>query len=64
MDFPLARPLLRRGTGRGFEEAQIVLASLAGLAGRQPKAAAEGLAALVHRRGLKQAGEALLRWAG
>ncbi|MGH3924467.1 MAG: hypothetical protein ACRDTT_16675 [Pseudonocardiaceae bacterium] len=47
----------------GFEEAQAVLACLAGLAGRQPKAAAEALAALVHRRGLKQAGEALFRWA-
>jgi hypothetical protein len=35
----------------GFEEAQVVLACLAGLAGRQPKAAAEALAALVHRRG-------------
>ena len=46
----------------GFEEAQAVLACLAGLAGRQPKAAAEALAALVHRRGSKQAGEALLRW--
>jgi hypothetical protein len=47
----------------GFEEAQAVLACLAGLAGRQPKAAAEALAALVHRRGSRQAGEALLRWA-
>ena len=47
----------------GFEEAQAVLACLAGLAGRQPKAAAEALAALVHRRGSKQAAEALLRWA-
>jgi sulfite reductase beta subunit-like hemoprotein len=45
----------------GFEEAQAVVACLAGLAGRQPKAAAEALAALVHRRGSKQAGEALLR---
>jgi hypothetical protein len=47
----------------GFEEAQAVLACLAGLAGRQPKAAAEALPALVHRRGSNQAGEALLRWA-
>ena len=47
----------------GFEEAQVVLACLAGLAGRKPKAAAESLAALVHCRGLKHAGEALLRWA-
>jgi hypothetical protein len=47
----------------GFEEALVVLACLAGLIARQPKAAAEALAALVHRRGLKQAGEALLRWA-
>jgi hypothetical protein len=47
----------------GFEEAQAVLACLAGLEGRQPKAAAEALAALVHRRGSRQAGEALLRWA-
>jgi hypothetical protein len=46
----------------GFEEAHAVLACLAGLAGGQPKAAAEALAALVHRRGSKQAGEALLRW--
>jgi hypothetical protein len=42
----------------GFEEAQAALACLAGLTGRRPKAAAEALAALVHRRGLKQAGEA------
>ena len=48
----------------GFEEAQAVLACLAGLAGRQPKAAAQALAGLVHRRGSKQAGEALMRWAG
>ena len=47
----------------GLEEAQVVLACLAGLTGRHPKAAAEALAALVHRRGLKQGGEALLRWA-
>ena len=47
----------------GFEEAQIVLACLAGLAGRQPKAAGEALAALVHRRGSRQADEALMRWA-
>jgi hypothetical protein len=47
----------------GFEEAHAVLACLAGLAGRKPKAAAEALAALVHRHGFKHAGEALLRWA-
>jgi hypothetical protein len=34
----------------GFEEAQAVLACLAGLAGRRPKAAAAALAELVHRR--------------
>ncbi|HET9480396.1 MAG TPA: hypothetical protein VFP98_01445 [Candidatus Polarisedimenticolia bacterium] len=46
----------------GFEEAHAVLACLAGLAGRKPKVAAESLAALVHCRGFRQAGEALLRW--
>jgi hypothetical protein len=34
----------------GFEEAQAVLACLAGLAGRRPKAAASALAELVNRR--------------
>jgi hypothetical protein len=47
----------------GFEEAQAVLACLAGLAGRQPKAAAEGLAGLLYRRGLRQASEVLMKWA-
>lgn len=47
----------------GFEEAQVVLACLAGLVGASAEAAAEALAALFHRRGSKQAGEALLRWA-
>jgi hypothetical protein len=37
----------------GFEEAQAVLACLAGLGGRRPKAAAAALAELVHRRGLE-----------
>jgi hypothetical protein len=46
----------------GFEEAQVVLACLAGLAGRGPKAAAAALAELVHRRGLERASEALIRW--
>ena len=49
--------------GVGFEEAQAVLACLAGLAGRRPKAAASALAQLVHRRGLERASEALIRWA-
>jgi hypothetical protein len=47
----------------GFEEAHAVLACLAGLAGRRPKAAASALAELVHRRGLERASEVLLRWA-
>jgi hypothetical protein len=47
----------------GFEEAHAVLACLAGLAGRRPKAAAAALAELVHRRGLERASEALIRWA-
>jgi hypothetical protein len=46
----------------GFEAANAVLACLAGLAGWKPKAAAEALAALIHCRGFRQAGEALLRW--
>jgi hypothetical protein len=41
----------------GFEEAHAVLACLAGLAGRRPKAAAAALAELVHRRGLERASE-------
>ena len=49
--------------GVGFEEAQAVLACLAGLAGRRPKAAASALAQLVHRRGLERVSEALIRWA-
>jgi hypothetical protein len=47
----------------GFEEAQAVLACLAGLAGRRPKAAAGALAELVARRELSRASEVLLRWA-
>jgi hypothetical protein len=47
----------------GFEEAHAVLACLAGLAGRRPKAAAHALAELVHRRGLERAGEVLVSWA-
>jgi hypothetical protein len=47
----------------GFEEAHAVLACLAGLAARRPKAAAAALAELVHRCGLERASEALLRWA-
>ena len=47
----------------GFEEARAVLACLAGLAGRRPKAAASALAELVHRRGLERASAALMRWA-
>jgi hypothetical protein len=46
----------------GFEEAHAVLACLAGLTGRRPKAAAGALAELVHRRGLERASEALTRW--
>ena len=47
----------------GFEEAHAVLACLAGLAGKRPKAAASALAEFVRRRGLKRASEALIRWA-
>jgi hypothetical protein len=47
----------------GFEEAQAVLACLAGLVGQRPKAAAAGLAELVSRRELRRASEVLLRWA-
>jgi hypothetical protein len=47
----------------GFEEAQAVLACLAGLTGRRPKAAASALAELVNWRGLERASEVLLRWA-
>jgi hypothetical protein len=44
-------------------EAQAVLALLAGLRGARPRPAACALADLVHRRGLEQASEALMRWA-
>jgi hypothetical protein len=47
----------------GLEEAQAVLACLAGLSGRRPKAAASALAELVNRRGLERASEVLFRWA-
>jgi hypothetical protein len=47
----------------GFEEAHAVLACLAGLAGRRPKAAAAALGELVQRRGLERASEVLIRWA-
>jgi hypothetical protein len=47
----------------GFEEAQAVLACLAGLAGRRPKAAAAALAGLLGRRGLERASSVLTRWA-
>jgi hypothetical protein len=47
----------------GFEEAHAVLACLAGLPGRRPKAAAGALAEIVRRRGLERASEALVRWA-
>jgi hypothetical protein len=47
----------------GFEEAQAVLACLAGLTGRRPKPAAAALAELVHRRGLERASEVLFWWA-
>ena len=47
----------------GFEEAQVVLACLAGLAGRRPKAAAAALAEVVRRGGLERASQALARWA-
>ena len=47
----------------GFEEAHAALACLAGSAGRRPKAAASALAEIVHRRGLEQSSEALMRWA-
>jgi hypothetical protein len=48
----------------GFKEAHAVLACLAGLAGRRPKAAAAALAEHVHRHGLERASETLIRWAG
>jgi hypothetical protein len=48
----------------GFEEAHCVLACLAGLAGRRPKAAASALAELVRLQGLESASEALMRWTG
>jgi hypothetical protein len=47
----------------GFEEAHAVLACLAGLTGRRPKAAASALAELANRRGLERASEVLFRWA-
>jgi hypothetical protein len=47
----------------GFEEAHAVLACLAGLVGRRPQAAASALAELVHRHGLEQASQVLVRWA-
>jgi hypothetical protein len=47
----------------GLEEAHAVLACLAGLSGRRPKAAASALAEIVHQRGLERASEALRRWA-
>lgn len=47
----------------GFEEAQAVLACLAGLAAQRPKPAASALADLVNRRGLERASEVLVRWA-
>jgi hypothetical protein len=47
----------------GFEEAQAVLACLAGLSGRRPNAAASALAELVNRRGLERASQVLFRWA-
>ena len=40
-----------------------MLARLAGLAGRRPKAAACALAELVNQRGLERASEVLFRWA-
>lgn len=46
----------------GFEEAHAVLACLAGLAGRRPKAAAAALAELVGRRELRRASDVLGRW--
>jgi hypothetical protein len=46
----------------GFEEAQAVLACLAGLCGRRSKFSASALAELVNRRGLERASEALFRW--
>jgi hypothetical protein len=45
-----------------FDETQAVLATLAALRGRRAKAAAYALAELVSRRGLKKAGEAIIRW--
>ena len=41
----------------GFEEAQAVLACLAGRAGRRPNAAASALAELVHPHGLERRGK-------
>jgi hypothetical protein len=47
----------------GFEEAHAVLACLAGLVARRPKASAAALAELARRRGLERASEVLIRWA-
>jgi hypothetical protein len=47
----------------GFEDAQAVLACLAGLTGRQAKAAAAALTEFVGPRGLERASEVLARWA-
>lgn len=44
-------------------EGQAVLALLAALRSSRPKPAACALADLVHRRGLEQPSEALMRWA-
>ena len=46
----------------GFEDSHAVLACLAGLAGRWPKAAAAAVAELVRRRGLERASDILIRW--
>lgn len=40
-----------------------MLACLAGLTGRRPKAAAAALAEFVHRRELERASEVLIDWA-
>jgi hypothetical protein len=46
-----------------LEEAQAVLATLAGMGGRRPTAAARALAELLDRRGFERAGERLISWA-
>jgi predicted protein tyrosine phosphatase len=59
-----ARPLLKRAPGRRFEEAQAVLACLAGPGRSAAEAAASALAEFVQpRRGLERASQALIRWA-